>query len=140
MTTTLPCVLLVEDNADDETLLREAFRRARVGHPLDVARDGIEALARTLDVAADRRPALVLLDLKLPRLSGFEVLERLRGDARTRTLPVVVLSSSQECADIERSYASGANSYLVKPLDFSELQAMIGDVTRYWLRHNEAAQ
>jgi two-component system response regulator len=135
--TSLPCVLLVEDNADDETLLREAFRRARVGHPLDVARDGIEAIERTLDVAPERRPALMLLDLKLPRLSGFDVLEKLRGDARTRTLPVVVVSSSQERADIERSYACGANSYLVKPLDFAELEAMIRDVARYWLRHNE---
>jgi len=131
----LPPVLLVEDNADDETLLREAYRRARVGFPLSVARDGLEAVAQVRGAA--QRPALVLLDLKLPGLSGFEVLEQVRADDRTRSLPVVVLSSSQEQADIARSYACGANSYLVKPLDFGELEAMMRDVVCYWLRHSE---
>ena len=132
----LPSILLVEDDEDDETLLREAYRRARVGFPLEVARDGVDALAAVVESA--QRPALVLLDLKLPRLSGFELLARLRGDARTRALPVVVLTSSREQADVDRCYAAGANSYLVKPLDFGELEAMVRDLLRYWLRHSEA--
>jgi len=133
----LPAVLLVEDNPDDEALVCEAFRRARVGHPLEVARDGVEALARALDAPADQRPVLMLLDLKLPGLSGLEVLARLRGDVSTMLMPIVVLSSSCEKADIEKSYEYGANSYLVKPLDFDELEAMLRNVVHYWLRHNE---
>ena len=135
--TSLPAVLLVEDNPDDEALVREAFRRARVGHPLEVARDGAEALKRALDSPADRRPALVLLDLKLPRLSGLEVLARLRGNVQTMVMPIVVLSSSREPADVAKCYEHGANSYLVKPLDFADLEALVRNVAHYWLRHNE---
>jgi two-component system response regulator len=133
----LPAVLLVEDNPDDEALVREAFHRARVGYPLEVARDGVEALSRALDPPAEERPVLMLLDLKLPRLSGLDVLARLRGDASTMMMPIIVLSSSSERADIAKSYEYGANSYLVKPLDFAELETLVRDVAYYWLRHNE---
>ena len=133
----LPAVLLVEDNPDDEALVREAFRRARVGYPLEVARDGVEALARALDPPAEERPVLMLLDLKLPRLSGLDVLARLRGDASTMMMPIIVLSSSSERADIAKSYEYGANSYLIKPLDFTDLEALVRNVAHYWLRHNE---
>ena len=135
--TSLPCVLLVEDNPDDEVLVCEAYRRARVGYPLEVARDGVEALTRALDAPANARPMLMLLDLKLPRLSGLDLLARLRADTSTRMMPIVVLSGSHERADIAKSYEYGANSYLVKPLDFAELEAMVRNVAHEWLRHNE---
>jgi two-component system, response regulator len=135
--TSLPCVLLVEDNPDDEALMREAFRRARIGYRLEVARDGIEALARALDAPANERPVLMLLDLKLPRLSGLDVLARLRNQTSTVLMPIVVLSSSCERMDIAKSYEFGANSYLVKPLAFAELETLVRTIATYWLRHNE---
>jgi two-component system response regulator len=133
----LPAVLLVEDNADDAILIREAYVRTRVANPLAVARDGLEALALALDPSTDQRPGLMLLDLVLPRLSGFEVIARLRRSPRTMTMPIVVLSSSSERDDIGASYDAGANSYLVKPLEFTSLERLLRHATHYWLRHNE---
>jgi two-component system, response regulator len=133
----LPSVVLVEDNPDDALLIREAYARTRIANPLAVACDGMQALALALDPATDERPGLMLLDLVLPRLSGFAVIARLRGSKRTMTMPIVVLSSSSERDDIEASYAAGANSYLVKPLEFASLEKLLRCATQYWLRHNE---
>ena len=133
----LPSVVLVEDNADDAVLVREAYRRTCMVNPFTVVRDGFEALEIALDPAAHERPGLMLLDLILPRLPGVSVIARLRQAPRTRTMPIVVLSSSSELDDISASYAAGANSYLVKPLDFTSLERLVRDTIRYWLRHNE---
>ena len=133
----LPPVVLVEDNPDDALLIREAYARTRIANPFAVARDGVEALAMALAPANDERPGLMLLDLMLPRLSGVDVIARLRASQRTRTMPIVVLSSSSEREDIAASYAAGANSYLVKPLEFTSLEKLLLHATRYWLRHNE---
>ena len=132
----LPSVVLVEDNPDDAMLIGEAYARVCVPNPLMVVRDGVEALAVALD-AAEALPALMLLDLKLPRLSGLDVIASLRAAPRTMTMPVVVLSSSPERDDIRASYAAGANSYLVKPLEFSSLEKLVRYTVEYWLRHNE---
>ena len=133
----LPAVVLVEDNPDDAILIREAYARTRVANPLAVVRDGLEALALALDPSTDERPGLMLLDLVLPRLSGVDVIARLRESPRTRTMPIVVLSSSSEPDDIGASYAAGANSYLVKPREFTSLERLLRHATQYWLRHNE---
>jgi len=135
----LPGVLLVEDNPDDAILIREAYARTRIANPIAVARDGVEALTLALDPSTDERPGLMLLDLVLPRLSGVDVISRLREAPRTRTMPIVVLSSSSEPDDIGASYAAGANSYLVKPLEFASLERLLRYATRYWLSHNERA-
>jgi two-component system response regulator len=108
-----------------------------MGNPFTVARDGFEALEIALDPSTHERPGLMLLDLILPGLSGVRVIARLREAPRTRTMPIVVLSSSSEPDDITASYAAGANSYLVKPLDFTSLERLVRHAIRYWLRHNE---
>src|SRR5689334_4582665 len=111
-------ILLVEDNPDDEELALLAFERSRIANELIVARDGEEALSvlRSLDPL----PQVVLLDLKLPKVDGLEVLRQLRADPRTRRLPVVVMTSSREEEDLLRSYDLGANSYVRKPVDFAQ--------------------
>ncbi|HZH43501.1 MAG TPA: response regulator [Lysobacter sp.] len=129
-------ILLVEDNQDDEELTRIAFERASIGHPLEVARDGEEALA-ALQRPDGLLPALVLLDLKLPKIDGLEVLQRMRADPRTRLLPVVVLTSSRAQRDIAESYRLGANSYIRKPVDFDQFVATVQQLGRYWLALNE---
>ena len=136
-TGSLPAVVLVEDNPDDAMLIREAYARCRIANPLSIARDGAEALSLALDTPAASRPGLMLLDLMLPRVSGLHVLVRLRSSARTMTMPIVVLSSSTERDDIKASYEAGANSYLVKPLEFGSLQRLVACAARYWLQHNE---
>ena len=137
-------ILLVEDNPDDEFLTRDALRTGGVEHEVVVVRDGAEALEWILGgVGANanhRSPDLVLLDLKLPKMSGFDVLERIRSDTRTRELPVVVLTSSSEYQDIHRSYATGANSYVRKPVNFSEFVRAVQALGVYWLTVNETAQ
>jgi two-component system response regulator len=136
-------ILLVEDNPDDAKLTLRAFKRNNMLNPIAVVRDGVEALdflfAR--DAYADRAgkalPALIMLDLKLPRLDGLGVLKAVRGDERTRLIPIVILTSSKEEPDLVRSYALGANSYVRKPVDFSEFVEATRVVGIYWLMMNQ---
>ena len=138
-------ILLVEDNPDDVELTRRAFRKNKLLNELVVASDGPAALdylfgtgehaGRDLSVA----PAVVLLDLKLPKIDGLEVLRRLRAAPRTRLLPVVVLTTSREEQDLIKSYSLGANSYIVKPVDFDKFIEAVGKLGLYWLLLNEPA-
>ena len=136
-------ILLVEDNPDDEELAVLAFERSRIANDLAIVRDGQEALdylfCEGAHAGRDPRvmPQVVLLDLKLPRLDGMAVLRRLRADARTTRLPVVVLTSSTEEEDLVRSYDLGANSYVRKPVDFSRFSEVIVQLQMYWLVLNE---
>jgi two-component system response regulator len=134
-------ILLVEDNADDEKLTLRAMRQSDTPNIVVVARDGAEALDYLFGNSSypHRLPALVLLDLKLPKVSGLEVLERLRSDTRTKTLPIVVLTSSDEERDILQSYSLGANSYIRKPVDFDEFIDSVKQLGQYWLTINLAA-
>ena len=137
---TPPPILLVEDNGDDLELTQLALREAKVSNRLVVARDGVEALDllfRDGGDGAPLRPVVVLLDLKLPRVDGLQVLARIRGDARTRDLPVVVLTSSDEEEDRHRSYALHVNSYVRKPVDFDRFQAAVRQLGFYWTVLNE---
>jgi two-component system, response regulator len=137
-------ILLVEDNDDDVELTLRALRRNRVANRVDVVRDGAEALDYLFSAGAyagrDARdvPQLVLLDLKLPKVGGLEVLERLRSDPRTRRLPVVILTSSNVESDLARSYDLGANSYIRKPVDFTQFMEAVNQLGLYWLVLNEA--
>jgi two-component system response regulator len=129
-------ILLVEDNPDDEFLTRDALRTGGVLHDVVVVRDGAEAVD-WIFASQPATPDLVLLDLKLPKMSGFDVLERIRSDTRTRGLPVVILTSSSELQDIQRSYAIGANSYVRKPVNFAEFVRAVQALSVYWLTVNE---
>ena len=137
-------ILLVEDNDDDVELTLRALRRNRVANRVDVVRDGAEALDYLFATGSysgrDVRdmPNLVLLDLKLPKVGGLEVLERLRADPRTRRLPVVILTSSNVESDLARSYDLGANSYIRKPVDFTQFMEAVNQLGLYWLVLNEA--
>jgi hypothetical protein len=136
-------ILLVEDNPQDEMLTLRALRRANLVNRVDVARDGQQALDYLFRQGefANRDnpelPAVVLLDIGLPRLSGLEVLQRLRADERTRLLPVVILTSSDEERDRLKSYENGANSFVRKPVDFSEFAETVARLGVYWLATNE---
>lgn len=136
-------ILLVEDSPDDVELTRIAFAQAGIDNPLVVGRDGVEALdylfARGAWAGRDPSvlPALVLLDLNLPRVDGREVLQAIRGDERTRALPVVVLTTSSEPFDVEASYALGVNSYIRKPVDFERFTWAVKQVGLYWLVLNQ---
>ena len=130
-------ILLVEDDLDDVELTKRAFARSNVPNEVEVARDGSAALERLLGPAAGPLPALVLLDLKLPRVNGLEVLGRLRADERTRRLPVVILTSSGEERDLIEAYQLGVNSYIRKPVDFAKFQAIIDQIGGYWLVLNQ---
>ena len=136
-------ILLVEDNPSDVALTRRALGRARVANELVVAKDGKEALDYLFGTGAHtgrdpaETPAITLLDLKLPKVSGLEVLRQIRGDARTRRLPVVILTSSREEVDVGGGYDLGVNSYVVKPVDFSRFQEVIDQLGLYWLIANE---
>lgn len=135
-----PDLLLVEDNPDDVELILRAFRRIHLANPVQVARDGAEALEILFGPEVASRsplPRVLFLDLKLPKVSGLEVLARVRQEERTRQLPVVVLTSSREEPDIRRAYEIGANSYIVKPVEFEKFVAAVGEVGRYWLRINQ---
>jgi len=135
-----PDLLLVEDNPDDVELILRAFRRVHLANPVQVARDGAEALEILFGPEVASRsplPRVLFLDLKLPKVSGLEVLARVRQEERTRQLPIVVLTSSREEPDIRRAYELGANSYIVKPVEFEKFVAAVGEVGRYWLRINQ---
>jgi CheY-like chemotaxis protein len=136
-------ILLVEDNRDDEILTLRALEKHRLRDEVTVARDGVQALDFLFRTGAcqgveSQLPQLVLLDLKLPRVDGFEVLQRIRADVRTRRLPVVVLTSSREDGDVLRCYDLGANSYVRKPVDFVEFADAIRHLGVYWLTLNQA--
>jgi two-component system, response regulator len=137
-----PIILLVEDNANDEALTLRALKKGNVANTVVVARDGVEALDYLLAPAADGTrkalPQLVLLDLKLPKIDGHEVLRRIRNDEWTRLLPVVILTSSVEPADRLAGYRHGANSYVRKPVDFAEFAKAVVDLGQYWLILNES--
>ena len=136
-------ILLVEDNPDDEALTLRAFNKHRVPNQIVVARDGVEALdylfgsGQYADRDVTELPAVVLLDLKLPRIDGLEVLRRIRADSRTALLPVVVLTTSRETQDIHEAYSLGANSYIRKPVDFEQFLLAVGQLGTYWLTLNE---
>jgi CheY-like chemotaxis protein len=136
-------ILLVEDNPQDEMLALRALRKAHVANRIDVVRDGQQAvdyLFRQGEFAAREgpdQPTVVLLDIGLPRLTGLEVLQRLRADDRTRLLPVVMLTSSDEDADRLASYENGANSFVRKPLSFGEFAETVARLGVYWLALNE---
>lgn len=132
-----PYVLLVEDNPDDQELLLRAFRRNGIEHAVRVAHDGLEACELLFDDDASGMPVLVLLDLNLPRMNGIDVLRRIRTHEKTSLLPVVVLSSSREQEDVVRSYSLGANSYVRKPVDFSEFVETTRQLGQYWLQINQ---
>lgn len=137
-------ILLVEDNPDDELLMMRALAKNDVTAGVVVAHDGVEALDYLFSSGAyagrgaEGMPRLILLDLQLPRLNGLEVLKRLRSDERTRLLPVVILTSSNERQDMLRGYGLGANSYVRKPVDFKEFIGTVEQLKRYWLNLNEA--
>jgi two-component system response regulator len=137
-------ILLVEDNPDDELLTLRALKKSGVSNEVVVARDGVEALdylfASGPHAGRDSAvmPQLILLDLKLPRVDGLEVLKRLRSDERTRRLPVVILTSSKEQQDMLDGYGLGANSYVRKPVDFEQFVKAVEQLRLYWLVLNEA--
>ncbi len=136
-------ILLVEDSPEDLELTQRALRTASLGNHIQVARDGAEALEFLFceGLHAGRRiedvPKLILLDLKLPKVDGLEVLHRIKNDLRTRLVPVVVLTSSKEQGDIVKSYENGANSYIVKPVCFDRFSAAVRDLGMYWLLLNQ---
>jgi two-component system response regulator len=139
-------ILLVEDNADDVELALIALKRNGIAQDVVVAWDGAEALDYLFGIGSydgrDTRfmPSLVLLDLNLPKLSGLDVLRRLRADERTRTLPIVVLSTSLAERDVQTAYYLGANSYLAKPMGFESFTELVGQLGKYWLQINVAPQ
>jgi two-component system response regulator len=138
-------ILLVEDNADDEMLTLRALKKSHILNEVVVARDGAEALDYLFGTGAhagrdlSAMPQVVLLDLNLPRVGGLEVLRRIRGDDRTKFLAVVVLTSSKEDEDLVSSYSLGANSYVRKPVDFTQFSDAVKTLGLFWLLLNETA-
>jgi two-component system response regulator len=130
-------ILLIEDNPSDVDLTRRALEKSRISNELVVAEDGEAALEYLWREGPNELPALTLLDLNLPKLSGLEVLQRIRGDARTRRLPVVILTSSKEEQDLAAGYDLGVNSYIRKPVDFKQFALCIEQLGLYWLVLNE---
>lgn len=136
-------ILLVEDNQDDVELTLHALRRERLANRIFVVRDGEEALdflfcsGSYADRSFDHPPRLTLLDLKLPRVNGMEVLQRVKADERTKNTPVVVLTSSKEERDLVKSYNLGANSYIQKPVDFDQFRDTVKSVGLYWMVINQ---
>ncbi len=136
-------ILLVEDNPDDVTLTLRALKRNNILNEVVVARDGVEALdylfGRGSHASRDTRlmPSVILLDLKLPRMDGFDVLRHIRSDEKTRLLPVVILTSSKEEQDRVNGYRTGCNSYICKPVDFSQFAEAVRQLGLYWLVLNE---
>jgi two-component system response regulator len=140
---TAKVILLVEDNQDDEELALLAFKKGQVANEVVVARDGVEALDYLFGTGTHAGrdvgvlPQLMLLDLKLPKVDGLEVLRRVRADPRTRRLPVVILTSSGEEEDLIKGYDLGANSYVRKPVDFTQFIDAVRQLQVYWLVLNE---
>ena len=138
-------ILLVEDNPDDEALTRRALKKNLILNEVVVARDGVEAIDYLFGTGSHAGrdisvlPTVILLDLKLPKLDGREVLQRIRSDPRTRLLPVVILTSSKEEFDRAQTYSLGANSYIRKPVDFQQFMEAIRQLGLYWLVLNEPA-
>jgi two-component system, response regulator len=136
-------ILLIEDNKSDEELTLRALHKHNIGNQVVVLRDGAAALdylfARGAHAGRDTEalPQVVLLDLNLPKVGGLEVLRAIRADERTKLLPVVILTSSQEDSDLARGYASGANSYVVKPVDFTQFAEAVRQLGLYWLVLNQ---
>lgn len=136
-------ILLVENNADDATLARLAFKKGNFTSALTIVRDGAEALeylfgkGNYAPAEADCVPDIILLDLKMPKMNGFDVLRRIRADERTRLVPVIILSSSLEPQDLRQGYDLGANSYIRKPLDFTEFIDIIRHLENYWFVVNQ---
>lgn len=143
---TMKTILLVEDNPDDELLTIRTLRQYNVANEIVVARDGAEALdylfgkGQFSDRDTSQMPQTVLLDLKLPKIGGLEVLRQIRDDERTKLLPVVILTSSSEESDVVQSYRNGANSYVRKPVEFEQFAEAIRQVGVYWLLLNEPIQ
>ncbi|NJM70707.1 MAG: response regulator [Scytonema sp. RU_4_4] len=143
MSTNNKTILLVEDNPDDEALAIRALKRNHISNEIIVAHDGVEALDYLFGtgVYAGRdlslKPTVILLDLKLPRIDGMEVLRRLREDERTKLLPVVILTTSSEEQDMLNSYSLGCNSYIRKPVSFIEFTEAVRQLGMYWLLMNE---
>lgn len=136
-------ILLVEDNPDDEALALRALKKSNLANNISIARDGVEALDyifcegphKERDI--NQQPVVVLLDLKLPKVDGLEVLKRIKEDDRTKRMPVVVMTSSSEEQDIVSSYDFGANSYIRKPVDFNQFTEAVAQMGLYWLVMNE---
>ena len=136
-------ILIVEDNPDDEEMTLRSLQQAGLANDVQVVRDGVEALDFLFSTGsfagrdASRMPAVVLLDLKLPKLNGIDVLNRMRSEERTRSIPVVILTSSSEDEDMAKSYDSGANSYVRKPVIFSDFATVVSQLGLYWMLLNE---
>lgn len=136
-------ILLVEDSSEDEELIIRSLRRSEIANEIVIARDGVEALdflfreGKFADVNDDKILALVMLDLKLPKMNGIEVLKRMRDDPRTKLIPVVVLTSSSEEDDMLKSYLFGANSYVRKPVDYLQFATAINKLGVFWLLYNQ---
>jgi two-component system response regulator len=138
-------ILLVEDNSDDEVLTLRALKKNQIVNEVVVVRDGVEALdflfgtGSYLGRDTAVQPEVVLLDLKLPLIGGLEVLKRVRADERTRSLPIIVLTSSKEQEDVIASYANGANAYMHKPVEFGQFTEAVKTLVTFWLSLNEPA-
>ena len=136
-------ILIVEDTSEDLDLTLRALRKAKITNHIQVARDGEEALEFIFCEGpfAERKiedgPKVILLDLKLPKIDGLEVLQRIKSDPRTKMIPVVVLTSSKEQSDVVESYNLGVNSYIVKPVNFERFAAAVQELGMYWLLHNQ---
>jgi len=137
-------ILLVEDNPQDLELALRALHKARLSNRIHIARDGAEALDYVFCEGAfagrqiTNTPKVILLDLKLPKVDGLEVLKRIKDDPRTKTIPVVVLTSSKEQNDVVESYRLGVNSYIVKPVNFESFSEAVGHIGLYWLLINQS--
>jgi two-component system, response regulator len=144
MANNTPEILLVEDNPADVEMTLDALQEYRLANRIEVVRDGAEALDFIFCQGAyahrniSHPPRLILLDLKLPKVTGVEVLQKIRADPRTRPIPVVILTSSREERDVAESYESGVNSYIVKPVDFEQFTQAVRQLGFYWLLLNEA--
>lgn len=139
-------ILLVEDNASDIGLTKRAFAKKNIANPLVVVQDGQEALDYLFceggyaDRSIKEKPSVILLDINLPKISGLSVLRRIREDERTKLTPVIMLTTSKEEQDLVASYTNGANSYIRKPVDFSQFLDAVGQLGMYWLILNETPQ
>ena len=136
-------IMLVEDNPDDVELTVRALRKSNFTNPIRVLRDGAEALDYLFGTRPDgtpnmaAAPVVLLLDLKLPKVNGAEVLQKVKSDPRTKMIPVVVLTSSREDRDLHETYKLGANSYIVKPVDFEQFNRAVNQIGMYWLLINQ---